>query len=314
MGKTSICIKMLELLNTGRVFKVSELAYLLETTSRNIIEYKRELEEAGYYIDSIPGRYGGYKLEKSNIMPSLKLTNEEKLGLMKGYEMVMSKPEFMYTKHFVDAMSKISSSITLKHSEEPTIFIDKWPLSMPKEQVLERYNLISEAIKKRKCVKINYLTNKNVYNDRVIHPYKLYMFDNEWYALSLCTLCSDIKYFKLNRIGEISLTNEDFRVGKYFNASDYLDEYGMKRNGDWYDVELKLSGKSAILPREYTYGKNQTIKVDGESTILSCKMQYKDKIIKFVLSFGSECEIISPEWLKEDVLAELEKMFKNIKK
>lgn len=314
MGKTSICIKMLELLNTGRIFKVSELAYILETTSRNIIEYKRELEEAGYYIDSIPGRYGGYKLEKSNIMPSLKLTNEEKLGLMKGYEMIMSKPEFMYTKHFVGAMSKISSSILLKHSEEPTIFIDKWPLAMPKEQVLERYDLITEAIKKKKTLKLEYLTTKNVYANKEINPYKLYMFDNEWYVLALSKNDNDIKYFKLNRIGQIELTNEDFRVGKYFNASDYLDEYGMKRNGEWYDVELKLSGKSAILPREYVYGRNQEIKVDGDSTILSCKMQYKDKIIKFVLGFGSDCEIIKPEWLKEEILIILEKMMKSIKK
>ena len=314
MGKTSICIKMLELLNTGRIFKVSELAYLLETTSRNIIEYKRELEEAGYYIDSIPGRYGGYKLEKSNIIPSLKMTNDEKIGLMKGYEMILSKPEFMYDKEFVAAMSKISSSILLKHSEEPTIFIDKWPLAMPKEQVLERYNLIALAIKKKKGLKIDYLTNKNVYILKEINPYKLYMFDNEWYVLALSKMDNDIKYFKLNRIGEILLTDEDFRVGKYFNASDYLDEYGMKRNGDWYDIELKLSGKSAILPREYIYGKNQEIKVEGDSTILSCKMQYKDKIIKFVLGFGSDCEILKPDWLKEEVLIVLEKMINKIKK
>ena len=59
MSKTLMCIKMLELLNTGRVFKATELANLLETNVRNIIEYKKELEEAGYYISSVLGRYGG---------------------------------------------------------------------------------------------------------------------------------------------------------------------------------------------------------------------------------------------------------------
>ena len=79
MGKSSMCLQMLQLLNTGRVYKCSELAEILETNSRNIIEYKKELEEAGYYITSIPGKYGGYKLEKTCLIPSLRLLgNEEK--------------------------------------------------------------------------------------------------------------------------------------------------------------------------------------------------------------------------------------------
>ena len=78
MGKASMCIQMLQILNTGRVYKISELAQMLETNPRNIVEYKKELEECGYYIDTIPGRYGGYKLEQTTILPSLKLLPEEK--------------------------------------------------------------------------------------------------------------------------------------------------------------------------------------------------------------------------------------------
>ena len=42
MGKAASCIRMLQILNTGRIYKVSELAELLETNPRNIIEYKKE--------------------------------------------------------------------------------------------------------------------------------------------------------------------------------------------------------------------------------------------------------------------------------
>ena len=65
MGKSAMCIQMLQILNSGRVYKASELADLLETNPRNIIEYKKELEEAGYYIISIPGKFGGYQLDKT---------------------------------------------------------------------------------------------------------------------------------------------------------------------------------------------------------------------------------------------------------
>ena len=76
MGKAAMCIKMLQAMNTGRIYKISELAEILETNPRNIIEYKKELEEAGYYIISVPGKYGGYKLDKSTIIPSLHITKE----------------------------------------------------------------------------------------------------------------------------------------------------------------------------------------------------------------------------------------------
>ena len=77
-----MCIKMLQILNTGRVFKISELASLLDTNPRNIIEYKKELDEisfeSGFYIETIPGRYGGYKLDGNAVIPSTKLTPREK--------------------------------------------------------------------------------------------------------------------------------------------------------------------------------------------------------------------------------------------
>ena len=47
---------------------------LLETNKRNIIEYKKELECAGYYINTIRGRYGGYSLDKTKLMPIMHLT------------------------------------------------------------------------------------------------------------------------------------------------------------------------------------------------------------------------------------------------
>ena len=47
MEKTAKCIKMLRILNTGRIYKVKELSDLLETKERNVIDYKEELNFLG---------------------------------------------------------------------------------------------------------------------------------------------------------------------------------------------------------------------------------------------------------------------------
>ena len=43
MGKAAMCIQMLQILNTGRVYKISELAEMLETNPRNVVEYKKRI-------------------------------------------------------------------------------------------------------------------------------------------------------------------------------------------------------------------------------------------------------------------------------
>lgn len=90
MGKTANCIKMLTILSDGQIHKTSELARALETEPRNIIEYKWELEMAGYFIESTTGRYGGYRLDVDKCFPSLKLTKKEIKALKDVKELVNS--------------------------------------------------------------------------------------------------------------------------------------------------------------------------------------------------------------------------------
>ncbi len=85
----------------------------------------------------------------------------------------------------------------------------------------------------------------------------------------------------------------------------------MTNNGEWYDVKLKFTGKYAMIVQDYLYGKNQITEcVDSNTTILTLQMQYKDSIVGFVLSHGIYCEVLEPEWLKQEVKETAEKITK----
>lgn len=85
----------------------------------------------------------------------------------------------------------------------------------------------------------------------------------------------------------------------------------MTNNGEWYDVKLKFTGKYAMVVQDYIYGKNQVTEcVDSNTTILSLQMQYRDTIVGFVLSHGIYCEVLEPEWLKQEVKETAEKILK----
>ena len=123
MGKTSNCLKMLQILSSGRVYKGQELADILETNVRNIAEYRTELEMAGYYIEGIPGKYGGYRLITQSVIPTVRLNEAEQRALSSGAEYLKSRNDFLSLLKFlsVGAMSQHATQIPYLTISEETV-------------------------------------------------------------------------------------------------------------------------------------------------------------------------------------------------
>lgn len=180
MNKTANCLKMLQYLNSGRVYKISELAERLETNPRNIIEYRNELENAGYVIISIAGKYGGYKLDETSTLPTVKLTADEKLALVEGAGYLAARNDFLHKTQYESAMSKVYSAVNHTDNREvlPTV-ITRFPLAMSEEELTSRYQTMSSCIANRQKVQLEYRSNDNVVRKRIVHPYKLSGFNDD---------------------------------------------------------------------------------------------------------------------------------------
>ena len=301
---------MLEILYSRNIVGIAELARLLDTNPRNIPEYKKELERAGYIIDTIPGRYGGYVLNKKYNFPSVRLTDTEKEGLMQGFDYLLSRNDFMRKDDYSKAMAKISAALMVTVASENTLVANRFPLAMPQEDIEARYAAMSYCIANKCAINIEYLSLSNEVSNRTLHPYKLFMYNNAWFVLGFDESKGDIRYFKINRIDKYTVQNRKFRVSLTYNESDYLDEYGMKQNGEWYPIKLKLTGNYAMLVKERIYGKKQTVEtIDKNTSILSVEMQNKEDILSFVLGFGENCEVLEPDWLKEKVVETIDKIY-----
>ena len=58
MARLKNCIRMLQLLKARGMMSRTQLAAELGCNKRQILDYKRELEEAGYLIESVHGSNG----------------------------------------------------------------------------------------------------------------------------------------------------------------------------------------------------------------------------------------------------------------
>ena len=86
MSKISNMLNMLQILKDEKVHSIQEISEKLEVSQRMIRQYKLELEQAGIYINSITGKYGGYKIEKDNNFLKLEDIEKEKMYIiMKKY-------------------------------------------------------------------------------------------------------------------------------------------------------------------------------------------------------------------------------------
>ena len=307
MGKTSASIKLIQILSANNDFvSADDLAIMLDTNKRNIREYVLEVEEAGYIIESKRGVTGGYRMLSKSTLPSPKLSKEETKAIIDSYNFLREN-EYELLDDFSSATQKFLSSKSEDVNELSKYIFEKYPLSMDKKNLMDRYQTISQAIEDQYQCDITYNSVNNKLQQHSIHPYQIFYFNGGWFTLAYEPIKNDFVYFKLNRMVQVYKTKTHF-TKMDFNVDDYLDEFGLKKNGDFYPVELEFTGLNFYI-EERTYGKNQELEViDDSHIILRCEMQNKDMIKSFVLSFGSKCKVLSPDWLKESVQEELIKL------
>ena len=329
MLRSALCIKMLMILFARDVVSIKDLAYELDTNPRNIPEYRKELEAAGYPIETISGKYGGYRLNKNKFFPTVRLTDAEKKAMVESFEYITKRGDLPSMPAYKTAMEKMMAANNYRSTKDSElIMIPRYPFSMSEEELQSRYSAISVALDNRIALKIKYRSNDNVVRERVIHPYKLFMHNNAWFTLAYSESAKDMRYFKINRIIEFELTAQKFdQIYSYREGSEWhewLDHNRMKKVPDWSGdiggadastrVKLRLSGKPAMYVKEYLYGTDQIVtEIDKDTTILEFTTQAERKynLIQLVLGFGADCEVLEPEWLRGEIVNQ-SKMITNL--
>lgn len=66
MSKVANMLNMLQILKDGKIHSIQNLSEKLEISERMVRQYKLELEQAGIYLKSTTGKYGGYMLENES--------------------------------------------------------------------------------------------------------------------------------------------------------------------------------------------------------------------------------------------------------
>lgn len=210
MSKVANMLNMLRILKDGKKHKMKDISEQIEVSPRMVKQYKNELEQAGIYIDSKRGVYGGYSLnyELNNIDVGLTSHELTKLKEMESY--------FDRNNDFKEIIRKIFNSYEKNITEDNSKKINRIT-ETGKFDLKNIYMNMRKAINGRNKVDIKYFSNESGVSQRVIHPAEMFYYLDEWYVAAFCEKKNAIRLFKLNDIIRYEVLDkkyENFEIKK----------------------------------------------------------------------------------------------------
>ncbi len=197
------------------------------------------------------------------------------------------------------------------------------------ESVYSIIEVLNQAIKQQKKVKIKYAKNRldgtvltASQKEMVISPYALLWESDRYYLIGNNKKYDNLTHLRVDRIAEVSITRESSRhfseVSEYkqrFDTADYSRKTFNMFGGELQKIDLECSIQllDQITDRFsdgifIRHGKSEPTFRFSTDAIVS------DGLVGWLMQFGKDIRVLSPESLKQRVLADAEKLVEAYKK
>ena len=205
-------LTLLELLQSGGVRTVAELADRLGVEGRTVRRYVDHLIDLDVPVESVRGRYGGYRLAAGYRMPPLMLSDEEALAVLLGLvagrraglmtaagtasETAAAKIRRVLPDRLARRLEAVLGSLafTAPPGEFPA------PESTAPESAV--LLCVADAVRHHRPVSIRYTAADGRRSERTLHPYGLVAHSGRWYVTGADPGIGEDRTFRLDRIAD----------------------------------------------------------------------------------------------------------------
>lgn len=279
------------LLDKGQA-TASELAEKFEVSVRTIYRDIDVLSGAGIPVYTETGRNGGIYLMKDFVLDKAVLSEEEKREILAALQSVNAAQDISSS----ETLQKLSAVFNLNSENWLEVDFSRWGNEGHDN---EKFKLLKSAVIHRKNVKIRYANSYEDVRERVVQPLKLWFKAKAWYLKAFCTEKQDYRVFKLNRILDLEVLDESFPDRIFPEQTDIQEQI-------YNPIMLRFPKEMAY--RVYDeFDETQVKRQENGDLTVSARMPEDTWLINFLLSFGTQVEVLSPAYLKE-ILAEQAKL------
>lgn len=274
-----------------------ELAERFEVSPRTIYRDIETLSFAGIPVYMSKGKGGGISLLPDFVLNKAVITDGEKEDILSSLKAVNA----VNLNKTDTALKKLSSLFGESNTDWIEVDFSSWANV---QNETETFNTIKSAILGKRIISFSYDSAKGQQTSREVEPLKLCFKSGAWYLYGYCKSRCDFRFFKLRRIRELCISEHNFQRKSpnqiFSNKNVFQEEY----------VKLKLKLSAEVAYRVYDEFDRYEQQEDG-SFIAEINYPKGEWIFYYITTFGSHCEVLEPEDVRNDVKAELQNTLKH---
>jgi predicted DNA-binding transcriptional regulator YafY len=308
MNRVDRLLAMLLRLQGRRVVRAEDLAAHFEISIRTVYRDLAALGEGGVPIMAEAGV--GYSLVKGYHLPPVMFTAEEASALSIGGKLVENFTDASLRKQMESALLKIRSVLPrdrqdyLDRLERATAVVARRSNAIPRLSS-EALIPIQRALAERRVLALDYQgAQRREVTQRQVEPLGLVYYADNWHLIAYCRLRRDVRDFRTDRICKFQLRNELFTGHADFSLKGYLETE--RREGKFEMARIRFQPEAMErVRRERFWGlvEEKATHAGVEAVLLDCSLEW---LAGWVLSFGSQAQVLAPERLQGLVAAEAE--------
>lgn len=277
---------------------VRELAELYEVSERTVYRDIDTLGMAGIPIFSERGNGGGISIMERYKIDRTLLSSKEMHAVLDG---LRSLDSVSNTNYYSRLMEKFSAGSSMS-AENKNIIIDL--SGWDKSAVADKIEIIKNAIENKEKISFEY-HSPNGGSSRIIEPYDLIYQWSSWYVRGFCKDKQDYRMFKLTRMTDLKNTGEKCEERE---IPAYVPDKLLHTDGEITAVvRFDNSVKWRIIDEFGVDFLKYNAKGEIEVTFTWSDVP---SFFRYILTFGDNAEIISPQEYREQFAG----LLKNISK
>ncbi|MFK0222721.1 helix-turn-helix transcriptional regulator [Streptomyces vinaceus] len=203
-------LMLLELLQSGGLRTVAELAARLEVDERTVRRYAQHLLDLDVPVESVRGRHGGYRIAPGYRMPPLMLSDDEALAVLLGLlagrraglmtatgsagETAAAKIRRVLPARLGGRLDAVLGSLAFTAAPGTPAAAQT---AAPQTAVLLS---LADAVRHHRPVSIRYTAADGRHSERTLHPYGLVAHSGRWYVTGADPALGEDRSFRLDRI------------------------------------------------------------------------------------------------------------------
>ncbi|MFC0430560.1 YafY family protein [Kutzneria buriramensis] len=315
---TARVLALLEILQGGGTHTTATLADRLDVDERTVRRYLSHLIDLDIPIDSVRGRYGGYRLAAGYRMPPLMLTDDEALAIVLG--LVAGRRAGLVTSSEAaveGAVAKLRRVLPKQLAARLDALLQITDFTAPARPVITPATAIllrlAEAARNRRPVTIAYTGRDGRRTDRTLHPYGVVAHSGRWYVTGADSASGDIRTFRLDRIAHTAVGDGTFEVPADFDpAARVLD--GLARTPWQHSVSVRVRGDADAVRSRLPAGIASVQPIDGEPGWVRLRLRAErlDWVPRVLVGLDSPFVVEEPPELRDGILALAERLLDSI--